>query len=248
MIAFSAFHSLWLCMTFFVTSYAALIGFDANLTQPGDTVVLSCAQNPPTGDTLFWTRNNVRVKNATDRYYIDPLSNNLTIYKVGESDVGVYQCNGPSNEQVDVKLLSRPVVSQLQKPNMLTEGDTLTLTCQTWGWPVPRCVWFRGSDALVAGGDSKVTFKDVVSSVTNLTIANAQLIIASMKRSGQMDYTCSAINDVATTNTSAYIRVKDRLAALWPAIGIVIIVVLTVIIIFVVERKRRDDDSKLHPQ
>ena len=40
----------------------------------------------------------------------------------------------------------------------------------------------------------------------------------------------------------------DPLAAVWPAIGIVIVVILTIIVMLVVERKRIRDEAKMHPQ
>lgn len=106
-----------------------------------------------------------------------------------------------------VLVVAKPVTSTLEKPIDLKEGGTLNLTCRVWGWPPPQCTWIR-KDKVLSPADPGVSLSNVLRTGSNMNIVNGQLVISDMKRSDQTDYICSANNSVATTNVTAYIRVK----------------------------------------
>lgn len=64
------------------------------------------------------------------------------------------------------------------------------------------------------------------------------LVINEVQEEDRGDYTCSASNVFGEASSTVAVRVKDRLAALWPFIGIVIEVIVLCAIIFVCERRR----------
>jgi len=68
------------------------------------------------------------------------------------------------------------------------------------------------------------------------------LIIDKVKPSDRFYYVCEADNKLSTTNNTILLRVKDKLGALWPFLGIVGEVVILCTIIFVYEKRRIKPD------
>jgi hypothetical protein len=122
------------------------------------------------------------------------------------------------------------------------EGDPFQLECAAWGLPAVTVTWSRGDTPIVADGE-RVILKN------SSLLENATLRVEKTEYDDEAIYTCVAVNEYGNNSASIQIRVKDKLAALWPFLGICAEVVILCAIIFIYEKRRNsknldDDDTR----
>jgi len=181
---------------------------------------------------FYWMKNHTMVAEVSelkDRYQEYEGNYTLEIPKAKRRDNGLYNCVFKIDEQdfsIDVHMNMAPWIESMEKSRNLVQGDKLHLECKVQSHPYAMVSWKKDNE----------TFKKEANRV--FLDNNRTLIIYDLQFSDRGDYTCVATNNVNSTSMTVLVRVKDKLAALWPFLGIVAEVVILCIIIFICEKRR----------
>ncbi|KRY36286.1 Neuroplastin [Trichinella spiralis] len=201
-----------------------------DFNESDTTIELACSTNISAGGFL-WYHNNELLR-PSDKVLIFT-NGSLILSKPTSKETGIYACIA-KNWSVGgfVEVRGKATISdkhQVSK-NMLY-GETAELSCPVYGYPMPNIVWKRENEDLT-NDSGRIHFESCNG------IANGTLIIRDATYDDRASYTCVATNEFGSDNFTVLIRVKDKLAALWPFLGIVTEVVILMIAIFIFEKRR----------
>uniref|UniRef100_A0A0B7A908 Ig-like domain-containing protein n=1 Tax=Arion vulgaris TaxID=1028688 RepID=A0A0B7A908_9EUPU len=194
---------------------------------------------------LIWLKNNVQISTRSDsnRFVIIGDNNTLIINNPIREDAGLYiaRFSIPDSTHAydcEVQYLAGPLVLDFEKSMNIIEGEELDLRCVVKGYPYAHITWKK--DEIVIN-DSRVILSELYGHI------NAHLLIRRTMYSDAGVYACepySAQFPNDTSGKSVTVRIKDKLAALWPFLGIVGEVLVLCIVIFIYEKRRSKQIQK----
>ncbi|XP_050399808.1 neuroplastin [Patella vulgata] len=206
----------------------------------------------PTNYTVTWEREHqpiTTIEDYEEKYTVNNTMPNhtLEIKNAERADAGAYQCvfdfsshaNGSKVSQkvsVTANLFASPLIRRFEKSKNLIQRDPLELKCGVYGHPLGNITWSKDGVVLVA--NERIKFNP------GSGLDNGILSIEHVEFEDKGTYMClaSSVRYNTTANSTILVRVKDKLAALWPFLGIVAEVVILCIIIFIYEKKRSKED------
>ncbi|KAF4533313.1 hypothetical protein B566_EDAN004434 [Ephemera danica] len=194
------------------------------------------------GGEMVKESDHVKVTKVTE----EKKASELFIHKALESDASNYTCvvsytlaNG--SEPVPIKeefvVVVKPSV-WMPKTVTIIEGEELELNCSATGVPIPKITWIIGGNFTLNESTERILLTP-----DHRGVPNAILTIKETMLSDRANYVCLATNlasDLVNANatTETFVRVKDKLAALWPFLGICAEVFVLCTIILIYEKRR----------
>ncbi|KAI6072325.1 Basigin [Aix galericulata] len=171
----------------------------------------------------------------------DTESSTSTTYEIEgkeEEHSGSYQCIYKTSPEIkgEINISVVPQVVAYKKSEHGNEGDTGVLTCKNPSFPpVSTWSWYRNGKESIVNGSGRYIIKSS-GNKTELRILKLNI------EEDTGDYLCSATNSFGKGEATVNLRVRSRLAALWPFLGIVAEVLVLVTIIFIYEKRRKPDE------
>ncbi|NXC09946.1 BASI protein, partial [Orthonyx spaldingii] len=206
------------------------------VTESSGKLVLSCIISAPhltikghkwiyRGDVLVTDKNT-------------SASTSYTIEGKREERSGVYECVFDADPEIrgQVNISVPPQVTAYRKSEHGNEGDTGLLTCKNPSFPaVTTWSWYKSGHGLLENTSGRYIIKST-GNKTELRILKLDI------EQDTGDYFCNGTNSYGTGDATVNLRVRSRLAALWPFLGIVAEVLVLVTIIFIYEKRRKPDE------
>ncbi|XP_045553180.1 basigin isoform X1 [Salmo salar] len=205
------------------------------------SAVLSCklTHPPSTVKGYYWMRNGKVIESS--KHNSPTLYTEHTLANIDSHSGGLYECVFLSEPEVKttIEVKTAPHVSAYKRSEHGNEKDKGVLVCVSYGYPLPTdWKWYKleGEDkTAITNGTDRYEIKSTPNRTT-LTIDDLDITM------DIGDYICYGTSEVGSTSDKVHLRVRSRLAALWPFLGVVAEVIILVSIIFIYEKRRKPDE------
>lgn len=209
---------------------------------------LALACNASDTSKIVWMKEDKDVRNIEDlkgHFKIYPKEGRFVIEKAREEDAGNYSCN-LDGESYKFDVWAQVIV-KIPQNTYVVENDKLELTCIVKGTR-PEITWYYSNSSEPDESSlSEIFENDRIQIVQHADIDRSRLIIDQVLLSDHGTYFCNGTNTAmynmdVISSSDGMVRVKGKLAALWPFLGICAEVFILCTIILIYEKRRNKTD------
>nr|BAN20709.1 unkown protein [Riptortus pedestris] len=193
------------------------------------------SSNPVNKVTVGWFKG----EHLINASLVDPsvygfLGDNKLIVHDNKEDFSKYRCVILKNSQDAVSLANEQPTAKIISSEQFTEGSKIHLECLIHGMSSPTVEWVIGNNSYRSTDGRIKLFPN------RHNVPNAVLEIESSVPSDRGMYYCKVTSSASErkVEASVLVRVRSKLATLWPFLGICVQVALLCAIIILCERRR----------
>ncbi|XP_066541545.1 cell adhesion molecule-related/down-regulated by oncogenes isoform X2 [Hoplias malabaricus] len=201
-----------------------LRGLSDQTVSSGSSVRFTCGVSGNPTPKTTWLFNSSPVL-PSSRLQISDFS--LRISSVNAQDQGMYQClldNSIGSAQSSARLsvqsgeTSLPVILSPPESGMYTEGESVTLSCNASGQPLPGIRWYNSAGLIAthpalllqAPGSEASSPGIVPAHLTMSRPGSSSLYIQAVTKDHAGKYTCEASNEVGSVLAEAFLTVDPQ--------------------------------------
>jgi len=215
----------------------------------GKELVFQCKSSSGDATGLVWKKGENEIKSGDEKYETNPKDGKLIIKRAHEDDAGVYTC--ALDGEIYKFITNARVIVKIPSNSYVVENEKLEINCIVKGTD-PKVTWKRARNITenpkdtdyenIVEGDERYKFEEFEK------VPNARMVIKSATLADYTYYSCEGINEVMEirkedpAKSEGLVRVKDKLAALWPFLGICAEVFILCTIILIYEKRRNKTD------
>lgn len=231
-----------------VTAVAGSLSYGKDQTgkviyKIGKPIFLSC-NGGDQNDKIEWKKDDklfAKNSEAKERYSIIGKEGSFSIGVTNEHDAGEYSC-WLKDDHKEFSVYASVIV-KIPENIYVIEEEKLDITCIVKGTD-PKVSWeFRAENEteamVIPGNDTRYKL------IEHDNVKDSRLQIEKSMLSDRGYFTCIGWNDDSQGEkfqSEGFVRVKDKLAALWPFLGIVAEVFVLCAIILIYEKRRNKTD------
>ena len=175
--------------------------------KKGDTAHLECLASGEPRPSLTWTRLGKRLPDGRQNL----TGQSLIFTEVTREHAGLYQCtaaNGHGTEAskiVEVEVVYPPEIQVTEVfVSTYTGQDKVELVCNVHAHPAPQVVWTRDGERISQSGEGRLR-------INTIARRRHSLVISKVQQSDFGLYTCSATNNLGTTNKTIQLSGRNIL-------------------------------------